>query len=441
MNATIYAFATPDGRSALAVLRASGPNCTEIVQKMIGRSLVARQATLARICDPVSAELLDQAIVLWHPGPSSFTGEDCLEFHVHGSSAVKKALLKSLSRIEGCRFAEPGEFTRRAFQNGKTDLSRLEGVADLLEAETEAQRRQAVAQLDGRASNQCNDWRNQLLDIMALLEASIDFSDEGDAPREVIEEARLGIEKLCSEIKGHLGAISSGEVIRDGFKVVIAGPPNAGKSSLLNLLARRDVAIVTEVAGTTRDVIEVSVDIGGFLVRFFDTAGIRETDDTVELIGIERALLAGKAADLVLWLLPAGSVEMAVPAGLLGAPVIPIYTKSDLCEEFLLRSLSGIKVSAITGRGLEVLFERILEAGRGAWDNSNSVIFVNERQRASLEECMQMLENSLESVSSEFLELTLEWLRAGAQQLGRISGRIGTEDILGAIFSRFCMGK
>lgn len=443
MDQTIFAFATPEGRSALAVLRISGDMCRNIIGRMMAKQPEPRSASLTKLRDPVSREVLDQAIVLWHPGPASFTGEDCLEFHIHGGNAVRRAVVRALGKMDHCRLAEPGEFTLRAFLNGKTDLSRLEGLADLLEAETDTQRRQAFAQLEGAAAAKCETWRQSLLNVMALLEVTIDFSDEGDAPVEVMVEVKARLTSLLDNFESELRYARSGEIIRDGFKVVIAGPPNAGKSSLLNALARRDVAIVTEVAGTTRDILEVPLDLGGMLVRVFDTAGLRPTDDPVERIGVERARQASANADLLLWLKPLGTGEICSFSGVEHAPsVLEVNTKKDLCEEDITHNINDIWISSSSGEGIADLLGTIEREAKLSCHREEGSLIVQERQKLCLKDGVESLARAILSIeSSGGPELICEEIRVASAALDRLTGRIGSEDVLGAIFSRFCMGK
>ena len=439
MQDTIFAFATPEGRSALAVVRISGSRCGEIVSSLIGGSLQARRASLVKLRDPADGSALDQAIAISSPGPRSFTGEDCLELQVHGSLAVRKALLRVLGAVEGCRLAEAGEFTRRAFLNGKSDLSRLEGLADLLQAETEAQRKQAFRQIDGAAGQACASWRESLLSCLALLEASIDFADENDAPDDVLEEVGVRLSALREALRRELDVAAGRQVIRDGFRVVLAGPPNAGKSSLLNALARRDLAIVSEVAGTTRDIVEVSLDLGGMLVLLQDTAGIRETRDRVETIGIERAKRAGREADLVLWLRGCGIGPAPDHELTHNQNVIHVNTKSDLCDNR--QPGAALWVSALTSEGIPELVEAIRQFCAAAVNGTESGFVVHARQRHHVSSCHDAVVRALSCINSGAAELISEELRTANDALARLVGKIGTEDVLGEIFSRFCIGK
>jgi tRNA modification GTPase len=439
MEKTIFAFATPDGRSALAVLRLSGNGCRAIGEKMMGSLPAPRVATLRRLVDPRNCEPLDEAIVLWFPGPGSATGEDCLELHVHGSRAVRKALAETLASFDNCRLAEPGEFTRRSFLNGKTDLTRLEGLGDLLEAETQAQRRQALAQHGGALESQAEAWRQQMLNIMALLEATIDFSDEDDVPEDVFNEVGLLLRRLMTGLESQLAASKYSEIVRDGFRVVIAGPPNAGKSSLLNALSQRDVAIVSEFAGTTRDILEVSLEIDGMLIRIYDTAGLREAMDPVERLGIVRARDKAASANLVLWLKPADGTAENVTPDFGSVEVVRVGTKSDLVSGAPV--VADLAVSAKSGHGIKGLLELIGERASNKAPNIADGFLTNTRQTACVEQCLVALERAAGALRSGVAEVVCEELRLAELELSRLTGRIQTEEILGTIFSRFCIGK
>src|SRR3712207_574234 len=309
---TIFATASGYGRAAVSLIRISGPGSRRVLETLAGGLPESRRAVVRTLREPGSGDSLDQALVLWMPGPGSFTGEDQAELHIHGGLATRAAVLRALSSVENCRPAEAGEFTRRAFLNGRMDLSQVEGLADIIDAETEAQRRQAMLQLGGRLGNAAEGWREAILQVLALLEASLDFSDEGDVPEDLEAEILGMIGRVREEI-GRALANRSGERLREGLTVVLAGPPNAGKSTLLNALAQRDVAIVSPIAGTTRDVIEVHCDLGGLPVVVVDTAGLRESADLIEQEGVSRARARAQDADLVLWLVPSDGEESAPP--------------------------------------------------------------------------------------------------------------------------------
>ena len=430
---TIFALATGTGRAAVAIIRISGPHAASALRAMTGLLPAPRQAALVSIRDPQTDLVLDRGLVLWFPAPYSFTGEDCAELQLHGSRAVVAAALRSLSALAGCRVAEPGEFTRRAFLNGKLDLAAVEGLADLIDADTEAQRRQALRQLDGALGRWVENARERLLECLAWTEAAIDFADEGDIGDSALKMAVEEIERLASSIKLENGA-HAGERVRDGFVVTIAGPPNAGKSTLLNALARREAAIVSPHAGTTRDPIEVDLDLGGYAVLLIDTAGIRDTVDPVEQEGVARAKARAASADLVLWLQPASERPEPLTAGF--TRLWTVGTKADLVAgpptEF------DVTLSAPTGLGLDTLVDRLTALVATELAGGESALVVRLRHRHALEEAAKALDRA---TCADDAELVAEELRAANTALGRITGRIDVEDILGAIFSRFCIGK
>lgn len=432
-NDTIFAAASGFGRAAVSVVRISGDGCRRILEAMAGGVPTPRRLSLRILRDPRSGEALDQALAAFMPGPNSFTGEDQAEFHIHGGLATRAAVLRALGSVPGCRPAEAGEFTRRAFLNGRMDLSRVEGLADLVDAETESQRRQALRQLEGSLGTLVEGWRDDLLRALALMEAALDFSDEGDVPGDLEAE----VVRLASEVRRAMGralAQPGGERLRDGFVVVLAGSPNAGKSTLLNALARRDVAIVSPLAGTTRDAIEVRCDLKGLPVLFVDTAGLRDSPDPVEQEGVARARAHAAAADLVLWLLAPDE-----PAGT--APVdsggLKVATKSDL------GAVAGadMAVSARTGAGMVELLDRIAElakAGLGAGD----ALITRERHRGALERAEASLGRALVRIEEgSALELAAEDLRLAVRAVGEITGRVDVDDVLDRLFSAFCIGK
>lgn len=432
---TIFAPASGQGRAAVCVIRISGSGTRSIIEAMAAPLPEPRRLTLRILRDPSSGEPLDQGLIAWMPGPTSFTGEDQAELHIHGGMASRAALLRVLGSIEGVRPAEAGEFTRRAFLNGRMDLSRVEGLADLIEAETEAQRRQAFRQLEGEFGRAIDTWREELLQALAVLEAAIDFSDEGDVPEALELEAARRLRGVREEI-GEVLSRPGGERLRDGFTVVIAGPPNAGKSTLLNALARRDVAIVSPIAGTTRDIIEVHMDLEGLPVIVVDTAGLRDSDDPVEREGVARARARAKAADLVLWLVPPeGGGEP--PSG---AAVLAVGTKADL------GSGSGedkrkIHISAATGEGMPELLILMAEQARSSIGQGDAVI-TRERHRQALERAHGALGRALQILQGgDAVELAAEEVRLATWAAGEITGRVDVEDVLDRLFSAFCIGK
>jgi tRNA modification GTPase len=431
---TIFATASGHGRAAVCIVRISGPQSRTILETLGGNLPASRQASVRTLREPISGEPLDQALVLWMPGPRSFTGEDQAELHIHGGLATRAAVLKALGAIENCRPAEAGEFTRRAFLNGRMDLSQVEGLADVIDAETEAQRRQAMLQLEGRLGDATERWREEILHALALLEASLDFSDEGDVP----EDLEAAILQKLDRVRAEMGqALSnrSGERLREGFTVVLAGPPNAGKSTLLNALARRDVAIVSPIAGTTRDVIEVHCDLGGLPVVIVDTAGLRESGDVVEQEGVSRARARARDADLVLWLVPPEGEETRAPSA---RRLLKVGTKADLDQG---RHNCDLMISASTGEGLPDLIaalEREAEAALGQGD----AILTRERHRKALERAHGSLASGRELLATRGpLELAAEEVRLAARAVGEITGRVDVEDVLDRLFSSFCIGK
>ena len=452
---TIYALATPPGRSAIAVIRMSGPASTAAAAALGARDLVDRVAALRRLQNPATGAILDDALVLRFGAPRSATGEDVVELHLHGGRAVIAGVLDALGVIAGLHPAEPGEFTRQAFDNGRLDLTAAEGLADLIDAETSAQRDQAFRQYDGALAARYERWRETLLEAMALIEAGIDFSDEADVISDTTSAARSLVTPLAAEIEGHLGAAHRGEIVRSGFRVVIAGAPNAGKSSLINALAARDVAIVSPEAGTTRDVIEVHLDLGGLAVIVADTAGLRDDGGEIEREGIRRARDRMRAADLVIWLFDAlapepgpkfGEAELAATAGQnpkgFKSSVISVANKADLLEE---KDRGAIKAdllsSARTGEGLRELVDEISAAAReAALDHGAGPPPTAPRHRAHHQAARDHIGRFLVD-DPALLELRAEDLRLAAAELGRLTGRIDPEDVLDVVFGRFCIGK
>src|SRR5579862_1707753 len=433
---TIYAPATAAGRAAVAIIRLSGPQSGAALQALAGGLPPPRVARRVRVRDPASGETLDDGLALWLPGPRSLTGEDVAELHLHGSRAVIAAVMAAL-RGQGLRLAEPGEFTRRAFLNGKLDLVQAEAVADLAAAETEAQRRQALRQLDGQLGALYRGWGERLLRLLAHLEAAIDFPDE-DLPPAI--EARVAAETaaLADETAAHLADGHRGERLRDGIAVAILGPPNAGKSSLLNQLARREAAITSPVAGTTRDVIEVAVDLAGYPVVLADTAGLRDSADVIEQEGLRRALKRAATAELRLFVFDAARPEDAAGAAQWpGADTFLVANKIDLVAAGTLPPASALAVSALTGTGIPRLVEAL--AARVAENYQIAAPpLTRARHRASLEATAEALRRSL---AAALPELRAEDLRLAWRSLGRITGKADVEDLLNVIFADFCLGK
>jgi tRNA modification GTPase len=443
---TIVALASGAGPAAIAVIRISGPKTRELLDAFCGGAPEPRRVSLREI-GPPECLLLDRGLVLWFPGPASFTGEDMAELHVHGSRAVIRAVNDALLTLPFTRLAEPGEFARRAFENGKLDLTEVEGLADLIAAETEAQARQALAQAEGSLRRLYEGWRSQLLSAQALIEAGLDFADEGDVATDVSVKAGAVVGELLESISRHL-ADRRGERLRDGVRIVIAGPPNAGKSSLLNALAKRDVAIVSEEAGTTRDVLEVHLDLGGIPVILTDTAGLREAEGKVEAEGIARALSRLDEADIVLWLVDATAPAWTPPlrgyprkSAQMSAndPQITVLNKIDLAPDAN-GARDCIKISAKTGQGLDLLIDRLqAEATNATEQGAGSPLMTRARHRVELEGARAALQRF--GGLSLSPELKAEELRIAARHLGRLTGRIDVEEVLGAIFAEFCIGK
>ena len=435
---TIFALSTARGRAGVAVIRVSGPAARPAVIALAGRVPVARKARLALLTDPEGGDEIDRALVLWFPGPASFTGEDVAEFHIHGGPAVIGATLAALGRLETCRLAEAGEFSRRAFEHGKLDLTGVEGIADLVEAETSAQRRQALRQMGGCFARLTEAWARRLVRALAHLEAAIDFPDE-DLPGDLLAPVLVEAGSLAVEIRRHLADGRRGEILRDGLSVALIGPPNSGKSSLLNALAGRDAAIVSAVAGTTRDVIEVHLDLGGYPVILADTAGLRDSGDAIEQEGMKRALARAESADIVLIILDiSDAVSRETGPGGLAAGLEPgasmtVWNKIDLDPA----PPGAIGVSARSGAGLEQLVQRLTEAAEQRLGGSAPMV-TRQRHRAALEDCAAALDRAH---SAGEPALVAEDLRLAVRALGRITGEVDVEDLLDIIFRDFCIGK
>lgn len=437
---TIYAVSSGAGRAGIAVVRISGPAATEVVERMAPPMPKPRFAAFRRILHPETGEQLDEAIAIFFAGPRTETGEDMLELQIHGGRAVIGSVLGGLSLIPGCRPAEPGEFSRRAFEAGKIDLTKAEALADLVDAETDAQRRQALSQLGGALTDLYDGWRQEMISALALVEAAIDFSDEPDVASDAFEQARDVGARLSERIKAHLDDGHRGEIVRDGYRIVLAGPPNVGKSSLLNALARRDAAIVSEEAGTTRDVIEVRLDLGGVPVIVSDTAGLREPAGPIEREGIRRTLQTVRGADLMLWLMDARMPARDLPPELDSTPILRVLNKADLGLANVLGP-GDIAVSALTGEGLTELTKILAETAKERIETCvGSPALTQARHRSHLEAALRSLEAFMTGPGSD-AELRAEDLRQAAASLGRITGRVDAEDVLGAIFGRFCVGK
>jgi len=450
VTATIFALATPPGRAAIAVVRISGPASGPILTALCGTRPEARRAVLRKLRDPATGDILDEALVLFFAGPRSETGEDQAELHLHGGRAIVAAVLAALAAMPECRMAEPGEFARRAFENGKLDLAEIEGLADLIDAETQAQRQQAVAQATGLQSARFETWRSDVLRALGLVEAAIDFSDEEDVSEKAVQQAEDVARALATSLRAHLDDGHRGEILRDGFKVVLAGPPNAGKSSLLNALARREVAIVSAEAGTTRDVIDVRLDLGGVAVIVSDTAGIRETSSSVEREGIRRTVEATREADLVVWLraTDGGEAALGTPPGstrptaaLQGERELVVLTKVDLeAPAKTIHVKHDLAISVKSGAGMDVLTREIEHRAKLAIGDARDPAITRTRHRREIAAAVVHLAAFVDHPERD-VELRAEDLRLAATALGRLTGRIDAEEVLGEIFSRFCIGK
>jgi len=449
---TIFALSSGRPPAAIAVIRICGPQAGTALVKLTGRMPRPRQAAVARLRDPTSGDMIDEALALWFPGPHSDTGEDTAELQVHGGRAVIAAVLAALAKLPGLRHAEAGEFTRRAFENGRMDLTAVEGLADLVAAETEAQRRQALRQLKGLLGERAESWRQRLIEALALVEAGIDFSDEEDVPKDMMVRALELVRPLAEEIAQAAGS-RHGERLREGLRVAIAGPPNAGKSTLFNRLARRDAAIVSPFPGTTRDVLEVHLDLGGYPVTVLDTAGIRETNDPIECEGVRRASAQAADADLVLWLLDATAIggassfdsPVAIPTDCrvwVAVNKIDLVgsTEKERIESRFNRELTVHFISSATGAGVDNLAAE-LSRFAGEFFPRESALVTRARQRALLEETILALSEAEKAAAEGREEIMAEQLRLATRALGKLLGRVDVEDVLDVIFRDFCIGK
>ena len=442
---TIYALSSGPGLSGIAVIRISGPDTKKVLQNMTYLKLPeAKVATLRKFKNPKTNDLIDEGILLWFPSPESYTGEDMAEFHVHGSKAVVEAMHSSLSKINGCRLAEPGEFTKIAFQNGKINLLKAESISDLISSETEIQRRQAIKIMSGKSSDKFNSLRQKLLKILSNIEAKIDFPED-DLPDDILNNILLDAKNVRQEIEKILNDQKVGEKIREGFKIAIIGPVNAGKSSLLNYLSKRDVAIVSEIAGTTRDVIETYLNLDGYPVIISDTAGIRESIDEIEKKGIKLALEKAENADLNLIVLEPKSVNLS---HFLNDDVsknsIVVINKMDLGidkfnNEF--KKYNPIQISIKEEKNLDKLINLIKENLKNKFISSEEIFITRQRHRMNLEECVVCLKNFEEKNTKEDFDKAAEDLRLATRYLGMIVGKVDVEEILGSIFNDFCIGK
>jgi len=442
---TIFALSSGPGLSGVAVIRISGKETIKVLKKLTGEKLPApRMASLRKINKINTNELIDEGLILWFPGPDSYTGEDMAEFHVHGSRAVIDQIHKTLSMFENCRIAEPGEFTKIAFQNGKINLLKAESIADLISSETEIQRKQAIKIMSGKSADQFNAWREKLLKILSNIEAKIDFPEE-NLPDEILIEVKNSAKKIKEEMQNLLNDQKVGERIREGFKIAIVGPTNAGKSSLLNYLSKREVAIVSEVAGTTRDVIETHLNIDGYPVIVSDTAGIRRSKDEIEKKGIKLALKRAEDADLNIVLIEPKSVDFTGFLNeLVNEKAIFVLNKSDLGIENInlkLKKLVPIIISLKNEKNIDELISAIKDKLKNKFISSKDILITRERHRQHLEQSIYHLQNFEEKEKLEDFDKAAEDLRLATRHLGIIVGKVDVEEILGSIFNDFCIGK
>ena len=442
---TIFALSTGPGISGIAVIRVSGKRTSAVIQKITGTKLPSpRVATLTKFNKNGTKELIDEGVIIWFPAPNSYTGEDLAEFHVHGSRAVIKAMHSDISKIKDCRLAEPGEFTKRAFQNGRINLLKAESIADLISSETEIQRKQALKIMGGKSSDKFNSWREKLLKILSHVEAKIDFPEE-DLPKNIIKNIHITSNYVLAEIKKTLNDQKVGERIREGFKIAILGPPNSGKSSLLNYLSKRDVAIVSEIAGTTRDVIETHLNLDGYPVIMSDTAGIRNSKNEIEKKGIKIALNRAEDADLKLIIVSAKNVDFTkVLKSLLNKNAILVINKSDLVKGKLnskFKKYEHVLISIKQDLNLNRLITKIKNKLKNKFTTAEDILITRERHRQSLINCIQHLEKFKKKKSVQDFDKAAEDLRLATRHLGMIVGKVDVEELLGSIFNDFCIGK
>tara|TARA_Y100000310_G_scaffold235213_1_gene238233 strand:+ start:2291 stop:3622 length:1332 start_codon:yes stop_codon:yes gene_type:complete len=442
---TIYALSSGSGISGVAVIRISGKNTVEVIRKLTGSKLPSpRVATLKKFNKNGGKELIDEGVIIWFPAPNSYTGEDLAEFHVHGSRAVINAMHSSISKVKNCRLAEPGEFTKRAFQNGKINLLKAESIADLVSSETEIQRKQALQIMSGQSSHKFNSWREKLLKILSHIEAKIDFPDE-DLPNNVIKEIRKTSHNILTEIQNTLKDDRVGERIREGFKIAIVGPTNSGKSSLLNYLSKRDVAIVSEIAGTTRDVIETHLNLDGYPVIISDTAGIRNSKNEIEKKGIKIALNRAEDADLKLVIVSAKNLDFTkVLRSLLTKNAILVVNKSDLIKGKLnskFKKYKHVLISIKKNLNLNKLILKIKSKLKNKFTTTKDILITRERHRQNLINCVQHLEKFQKKNSVQDFDKAAEDLRLATRHLGMIVGKVDVEELLDSIFNDFCIGK
>jgi len=445
IDMTIYALSSGAGISGIAVIRVSGKMTAEVIKNLTRQKIpLPRVATLRKFNKNGRKELIDEGVILWFPAPNSYTGEDLAEFHVHGSRAIIDAMHLAISKIKNCRLAGPGEFTKRAFQNGKINLLKAESIADLIASETEIQRKQAIKIMRGRSSNRFNSWRSKLLKILSHIEAKIDFPDE-DLPKNIMRDIQEISNTILVEIKKTLNDQKVGERIREGYKIAIVGPPNSGKSSLLNYLSKRDAAIVSEIAGTTRDVIETHLNLDGYPVIVSDTAGIRISKNEIEKKGIKIALKRAEDADLRLVIVSAKNADFTgVLKSLLTKNAILIVNKSDLIKEKLnnkFKKYEHVIISIKKDLNLNRLIRKIKSKLKNKFSNNEDILITRERHRQSLINCVYHLEKFQKKRSLHDFDKAAEDLRLATRHLGMIVGKVDVEELLGSIFNDFCIGK
>ena len=442
---TIFALSSGPGLSGIAVIRVSGPNTKNVLKNMTISPIPSpKVAVVRKFINPKTKDLIDQGILLWFPGPESYTGEDMAEFHVHGSKAVIEAINLCLSKIEGCRLAEPGEFTKIAFQNGKINLLKAESISDLISSETEIQRKQAIKIMSGKSSDKFNSLRERLLKILSNIEAKIDFPDE-DLPDNILKNIHSETKSIKNEIDKILNDQKVGERIREGFKIAIIGPTNAGKSSLLNYLSKRDVAIVSEIAGTTRDVIEAHLNLNGYPVVISDTAGIRDSKDEIEKKGIKLALERAEKADLNLIVIEPKSVDFSrFLKKFRPRNSILVINKMELGIDNITEEIKNhetVLISIKKEKNLDKLINLIKENLKNKFILQDDIYITRQRHRTNLEKCVEHLTNFEEKKSLEDFDKAAEDLRLATRYLGTIVGKVDVEEILGSIFNDFCIGK
>jgi len=442
---TIFALSSGPGVSGVAIIRVSGPETRNVINILTNQQLPApRVATLRKINKINTSELIDEGIILWFPGPESYTGEDMAEIQVHGSKAVIDAIHSSILKINDCRLAEPGEFTKLAFQNGKINLLKAESIADLISSETEIQRQQAIKIMNGKSADQFNFLREKLLKILSNVEAKIDFPDE-DLPNDILKQIKKSSDEVLQNIEKILDDQKVGERIREGFKIAILGPTNAGKSSLLNYLSNRDVAIVSEIAGTTRDVIETHLNIDGYPVIVSDTAGIRDSKNEIEKKGIKLSLNRAEEADLKLIVVDVKNLDFTdILKGLLDQNAILVINKSDLLDEDInpeIKKLNHVLISIKEDLNIDELILKIKNNLKNKFITSDDILITRERHRQHLKQCLEHLKNFNKKNEVEDFDKAAEDLRLATRHLGMIVGKVDVEEILGSIFNDFCIGK